>query len=104
VLAADWYRKAADQNLPSAEYNLGRLYLGGRGVFKDAAKGQALLQKAADAGEPNAMVHLADLYARGNGKPRDPDQASRLYREALSRPGLNEHNREAAQRALAAAR
>ena len=68
------------------------------------AKGRALLQKAADSGEPNAMVHVADLYARGDGKPRDSGEANRLYRHALSRPGLNDRNREAAQRALALAR
>ena len=104
VLAADWYRKAAEQNLPIAEYNLGRLYLSGRGVFKDVAKGQALLQKAAEAGEPNAMVQVAEMYARGEGKPRDRDQAARLYREALGRAGLNDRNREAAERALASNR
>ena len=104
VLAADWYRKAADQNLPIAEYNLGRLYLGGRGVFKDTAKGQALLQKAADAGEPNAMVYVAEMYEKGDGKPRDPDQATRLYRDALARPGITARNRDTATRALAAAR
>ena len=104
VLAADWYRKAAEQNLPIAEYNLGRLYLSGRGVFKDTARGQALLQKAADAGEPNAMVQVAEMYARGEGKPRDGDRAARLYREALGRAGLNDRNREAAERALASNR
>ena len=41
----------------------------GRGVFKDTAKGQALLQKAADAGEPNAMVYVAAMYEKGE-KPR----------------------------------
>ena len=38
VLAADWYRKAADQGHAGAQANLGRLYLQGRGVFKDTAK------------------------------------------------------------------
>ena len=104
VLAAEWYRKAADQNLPIAEYNLGRLYLSGRGVFKDTAKGQALLEKAADAGEPNAMVYVAVMYDKGDGKPRDRDRATRLYREALARTGMNDRNRETATRALAAPR
>ena len=104
VLAADWYGKAAEQNLPIAQYNLARLYLQGRGVFKDTAKAHALLQKAADAGEPNAMVYVAEMYAKGDGKPRDRDQATRLFRDALSRPGLNDRNRETAERALASAR
>jgi len=104
VLAAEWYGKAADQNLPIAEYSLGRMYLQGRGVFKDKAKGQALLQKAADAGEPNAMVYVAEMYEKGDGKARDRDQAARLYRDALARPGINERNRDAATRALASLR
>ena len=104
VLAVEWYRKAADQNLPSGQYNLGRSYLAGRGVFKDPAKGGALVQAAADQGEPNAMVLLAGLYASGDGKPRDREQATRLYRDALARAGLNDQNRQIAMRALASAR
>jgi TPR repeat protein/tRNA A-37 threonylcarbamoyl transferase component Bud32 len=104
VLAADWYGRAAEQNLSIAQYNLARLYLQGRGVFKDAAKAHALLQKAADAGEPNAMVYVAEMYAKGDGKPRDRDQATRLFRDALSKPGLNDRNRETAERALASAK
>jgi len=80
------------------------MYLQGRGVFKDKAKGQALLQKAADAGEPNAMVYVAAMYEKGDGKARDRDQATRLYRDALARPGISERNRDTATRALATAR
>jgi TPR repeat protein len=50
------------------------------------------------------MVHVAEMYARGEGKPRDRDQAMRLYREALGRAGLNDRNRDAAERALASTR
>ena len=50
------------------------------------------------------MVMLAGLYASGDGKPRDREQAARLYRDALSRPGLNDQSRATAQRALASAR
>jgi TPR repeat protein/tRNA A-37 threonylcarbamoyl transferase component Bud32 len=104
VLAAEWYGKAADQNLAGAQYSLARLYLQGRGVFRDTAKAQALLQKSADAGDPNAMVYLAEMYAKGDGKPRDREQATRLFRDALARPGLNDRNRAIAERALASAR
>ena len=104
VIAVQWYRRAADQDLASAQYNLARMYLYGRGVFKDAAQAETWLEKAAAGGNPNAMVLLARMIQKGDVKPRDPDQAMRLYKEALKRPGLHDGNRDAATRALAAAR
>jgi TPR repeat protein len=50
------------------------------------------------------MVLLAGLYASGDGKPRDREQATRLYRDALARAGLNDQNRQTALRALASSR
>jgi len=50
------------------------------------------------------MVYVAGMYLNGDGKPRDREQAVRLYREALGRGGLNDRNRETAERALASAR
>ena len=50
------------------------------------------------------MVYVAAMYEKGDGKPRDRDQANRLYRDALARPGINDRNRETATRALAAVR
>ena len=102
MLASDWYRKAADQGNPDAQTNLARLYLRGRGVFKDVAKAAELAQKAADQGDPNAYVVLAGMYQSGEGKPRDPARATRLYRDALASPGLSTRGRESAQAALAA--
>jgi TPR repeat protein len=50
------------------------------------------------------MVYVAAMYEKGDGKARDRDQAMRLYRDALARPGINERNRDTATRALATAR
>ncbi|MBW8028976.1 MAG: sel1 repeat family protein, partial [Ferrovum sp.] len=38
VQAADWYTKAANQNVAWAQYKLGMLYISGQGVPRDYAK------------------------------------------------------------------
>ena len=48
--AVEWYRKAAEQGLDSAQYHLGRCYEGGHGVTKDLTKAAEWYQKAADKG------------------------------------------------------
>jgi len=45
-----WYEKAANANLPIAQYNLGMIYFEGSIVEKDEAKAKELWQKAADQG------------------------------------------------------
>ena len=48
--AIRWFRKAADQEYPKAEFNLGQMYHQGEGVIKDYAEARRWLQKAADQG------------------------------------------------------
>jgi len=57
--AAIWYRKAADLNIAVAEFELGHLYLEGKGVPKDEIQGKALLKKAAKQGNLSARNMLA---------------------------------------------
>ena len=45
--ALSWFRKAAGQNFPEAERNLGGMYLSGLGVEKDPAEGMKWIRKAA---------------------------------------------------------
>ena len=46
--AVSWFRKAAEQNFPEAERNLGGMYLSGLGVEKDPAEGMKWIRKAAE--------------------------------------------------------
>jgi len=83
-------------------YNVG--YVGSRTTGNKA--GKFLLDEQSsklldNVGLVNGAV-FSDL--NGDGKPRDREQAVRLYREALGRGGLNDRNRETAERALASAR
>jgi TPR repeat protein len=59
--AVAWYRKAAEQNLPLGQMNLGAMYLTGRGVPKDEAQAMGWFQKAAAQGEEQAKKKLAML-------------------------------------------
>ena len=59
--AAEWYRKAAEQGLGSAQYHLGRCYEGGHGVTKDLTKAAEWYQKAADKGYDKKLLQGCDV-------------------------------------------
>jgi TPR repeat protein len=48
IHAAFWYRKSAAQGYAAAQYDLGDLYLFGKGVPVDYAQGVTLFRKAAE--------------------------------------------------------
>jgi localization factor PodJL len=81
AIAAQWYQKAAEQNVAPAQYRLASLYEKGLGVSQDKVKAKALYLKAAEAGNPRAMHNLAVLLADGDGKP-DYDSAATWFRKA----------------------
>ena len=56
-----WYKKAADKGYALAQYNLGILYEGGKGVKKDVQQAKIWYKKAADQGEQNAEEALKRL-------------------------------------------
>ena len=67
VEAVKWYRKAADQNLAKAQYNLGVCYDGatGEGVAKDHVEAAKWYRKAAEQNYANAQNNLGVcLHAR----------------------------------------
>ena len=62
--AVEWYRKAAEQGLDSAQINLALCYLKGIGVTKDETKGLHWLQVAANSGNSDAMVNLGIFFIK----------------------------------------
>ncbi len=77
-------QKAAAEDLPQAELELGRLYLAGEVVPRDNAKGLGLIRKAAKAALVDAEAELARLtLQRFPGAP-DLDEAIRLAEAAES--------------------
>jgi TPR repeat protein len=82
VIAADWYRKSAEQGYSTAQYNLADFYLWGVGVAKDDAQAAAWYHKAADQGEAAAQYQLGLLYYFGRGLGKDFAEAARWYWKA----------------------
>jgi hypothetical protein len=63
--AVYWYRKAAEQGYPPAEYDLGRMLAGGRGVLNNEAEAEAWLRRAAENGIEEAQKRLKTLGPAG---------------------------------------
>lgn len=56
--AFQWMKKAAEQKLPPAQYQLALMYLKGEGVDSDASQALYWLRQAAEQGYPPAQEAL----------------------------------------------
>ncbi len=81
VQAAEWYRKAAEQNHFLAQFNLGMMYAYGQGVPRDAVQSRLWLGKAAQQGDAGAQFHLGDNCHRASFR-QVPEEASESRIEA----------------------
>ena len=78
--ARELFEKAAAQNDPGGQYNLGMMYAtGAGGLPQDPAKAAEYFKKAAAQGFSMAQFALATQYAKGEGVPQNIDEAIRLY-------------------------
>ena len=66
------------------QYNLGIMYLNGRGVARDAKEASAWFRKAADAGDKLAQCNLGALYEQGLGVTQDSSQALKWFLASAS--------------------
>ena len=98
ALAAQYWKKAADQNYTLAIVTLAYSYQRGYGVPQNLATAVDLYRKAAAAGSGEAMLMLAKLYDAGEGVPKNPAEAAKYY-QAAANAGVEE-----AKRHIAAAR
>jgi hypothetical protein len=67
VKAAQWYREAAENGDPNAQYNLGTMHYHGRGVSQDSAEAARWFRKAAEQGDADALSVLDYLGSVVNG-------------------------------------
>jgi hypothetical protein len=74
--------EAANQGYAPAEYELGRIYLYGRGIEADYAQALLWERKAAEQGDARAQRDLAFMYERGFGVAADPEHAAEWNRKA----------------------
>ena len=77
--AAQWFRKAAQQEYADGQYNLGVLYERGQGVPKDYAQAAQWYRKAAQQGHIVAQNNLGALYLNGRGVAQNKVAAYALY-------------------------
>ncbi len=80
--ALNYYRLAAQNNVPQAIYNVGLFYENGAVVDKDPTKAFALVQKAAQANIPVAQYKLGTYYQNGSGIGQDVVAAAGWYKRA----------------------
>jgi len=88
-LAIVWYQKAAEQNYPAAQYNLGIQYLKGNGVEKDIAKAIPWYTRAAERGSADAQFNLGVCYDKGEGVSPDIETAVKLYKKSAVQGNTN---------------
>ena len=65
--AASWFRKAADQGQPEAQFQLGDAYRQGKGVARDSRHAALWYGKAAEQGFSAAQEQLGLMYEDGLG-------------------------------------
>lgn len=83
-LAADYFEKAAKQDLPDAAYNLGLIYSGGKGRRQNWTEAAKWLGQAADKNHVEATYNLGVLYQEGLGVKQDRKEAARLIGKAAT--------------------
>lgn len=71
--AAEWYRKAADQNHCLAQFNLGIMYAQGQGVERDGTQSTQWFLKAALQGDAGAQFRLGENYHHASFKGNSKD-------------------------------
>lgn len=60
--AVKWFRQAAENGLPEAQYMLAECYYYGRGVLEDEERAIVLYEKAANQGHKESIIRLAKMY------------------------------------------
>ena len=89
--AVRWYRKAADQGYPPAQYALGKMSRDGEGMTRDDTQAAAWYEKAAVQGHARAQFALSQMYRDGLGVSKDEAQATQWLRMAREQGVLDEN-------------
>ena len=77
--AVKWFRKAAEQNVADAQYNLGVCYANGQGVPEDDAESVKWFRKAAEQNLADAQYNLGVCYDSGEGVVKDEVEAYKWW-------------------------
>ena len=77
-----WFRAAAENGDPEAQYLLAVRYLNGQGVPQDNEEAVTWLKRSADHGHPGAQDSLGVRYATGQGVAQNDVEALSWFRRA----------------------
>jgi TPR repeat protein len=78
------FKKAADNGLPFAMYNLGNIYSEGKYVTKDHTKARGWYEKSAAAGDTWGMYSLGQYFFDGLGGPKNEVEARRWMEKSAT--------------------
>jgi uncharacterized protein len=82
VLAAQWYRRAAELGDLEGTFAFAVMLAEGEGIQKNRQGAAQLFDAAAQKGHALANYNLALLYLKGDGKPENPERAAMHLRYA----------------------
>jgi len=83
--AVKWFRRAAEQGLAEAQFNLALILADGDGVPQDAAQAAYWCRLAAEQGFANSAFRLGQIYEKGSGVGADRARALAWYKKAAER-------------------
>ncbi|QLB13377.1 hypothetical protein EV697_10384 [Bisgaardia hudsonensis] len=75
-------KSLAEKGDPEAQYNLGNLYVSGRGVEQDDKQAVAWYRKSVTKGFTKAQLNLGNMYALGRGVKQNYSLAVEWYEKA----------------------
>ncbi len=67
--AAEWYRKAAEQDHYLAQFNLGQMFAHGHGVERDETAAVMWIRRSAAGGDAGAQFNLGERFYRDSMNP-----------------------------------
>ena len=79
-----WYQKAAAQGHVKAQVRIGKAYLTGEGVHKNASKAVQIFERIAAQDDSVAQYYLGEIFADGKDAPRNTSKAIELFAKAAS--------------------
>lgn len=77
--AVKWYRKAAEQNMAEAQFNLGGCYKRGEGVATNFITAVEWYRKSAEQNFANAQFNLGVCCLKGQGTKQDEAEACKWF-------------------------
>ncbi len=77
-----WCRKAAEQDLVSAQYDLGNLHINGNGIPRNYDEAAKWFYRAAVRGHATAQYNLGIMYTNGFGVSKNHAEGVKWYHKA----------------------